>query len=752
MAIVEPLPSSIESELRRITGHDVEAQLAVSTDIDGGGNFGVRWLVATRDHAYVFFPDGDDARLLHSVPLRDISEVTAEFLVGSGVLEVSVDGKVIDLLHYSHTLAPRFNRVARALESLSKQEELPTDDHEEDRRCPTCNRLLPEGSKICPACIQTSKVLKRLLGLTRPYWKKLALVTLLMLTSTGISLLIPFLQKPFWDNIWGRSISLPWTLPIPGYPQRVDNLITIVMIYVVVWVFSWANAMWQGRLSAWLGSRLTLDMRVQLYQQLQRLSLNYFDKRQLGSIMARVTQDTSALNSFMNNSLNHYVISTIQLMGACVFMFLLSWKLALWVLAPSPIVALLSMLFFSRLKKQYRRYWHTWSRVGAVLHDALAGIRVIRAFAQEDQEVNRFNQRTNAVYDAEVKVHTASNTFWPTIGLMTQVSTALVWLVGGYMVIVHPTHNSPGTLAAFLGYITMFYAQLQTICRSGDFMSSSMTATERIFEILDTEIEVADAENAVRVPDMKGEVEFRGVHFGYDATNPVLKDINLHVQPGEMIGLVGHSGAGKTTLINLLCRFYDVTEGQILVDGIDVRQITMQDLRSQIGVVLQDPFLFNGTIMDNIAYARRDATREQIVRAAKAANAHEFIMKLPDGYDSQVGERGGRLSGGERQRISIARAILCDPKILILDEATSSVDTQAESQIQQALARLVKGRTTFAIAHRLSTLRQADRLIVLEDGKIAEMGTHDQLMERHGVYRRLVEIQQELSKIRAVEG
>jgi ATP-binding cassette subfamily B protein len=750
MPIVEPLPPSVRSALEGLTEHSRPTRIAISTDIDGGGQFGQRWLVATDDHAYVFVPEGDSVRLLHSVRLADVTQVRAEFLVGSGVLEVDTQGKVLGLLRYSHTLAPRFAKVARILQSMVDNEELPEGDEDEDQRCESCGRLLPDGTKVCPACLNKTKVLRRLFALTRPYWLRLVLATLLMLTSTGISLYVPALSKPFWDNLWGRPIEFPVCLRIGSFDHRTNLLATIVLTYVLVWILSWLIAIHQGKLQAWLGSRLSLDVRGQLYETLQRLSLSYFDKRQLGSIMARLTQDTSALNNFMNQALSYYVGTAILLVGACIWMFRLSWELALWVLAPSPLVAILSVFFFKRLMRRYHRFWHMWSRVGAALHDSLAGIRVIRAFAQEDQEIARFSQRTHAVYDAEVQLSTASNTFWPTIGLLTQFSTALVWLIGGYGVIHHG--NSPGTLVAFLGYISMFYGQLQMICRSGDFMSSSLTATDRIFEVLDQEIEVADAPVPVRLPNMRGEVEFRHVNFGYESINPVIKDVSLRVEAGEMIGLVGHSGAGKTTLINLLCRFYDVTDGEILIDGHNVRDIAMRDLRSQIGVVLQDPFLFNGTIVENIAYARRDATREQVIRAAIAANAHEFIMKLPDGYDSQVGERGGRLSGGERQRISIARAILCDPKILILDEATSSVDTQAESQIQQALTRLVANRTTFAIAHRLSTLRQANRLIVLEDGKIAEIGSHDELMERHGVYRRLVEIQNELSKIKAVEG
>jgi len=361
MAIVEPLPESVRTELSKLDGHEEEPRLAVSTDIDGGGRFGVRWLVATKDHAYVFLPDGDKAQVLHAVPLREISEVNAEFLVGSGVLEVGVKGQVIDLLHYTHSLAPRFTKVARILESLAKDEEVPADDTDEDKRCETCGRLLPDGSKVCPACLNKTKVLKRLLGLTRPYWGRLCVLELLMLLTIVIGLAIPYLNKPFWDNLFGRKVALPFLLHIPGQSRRVDTLVTIVLVYVVIWLVSWGAAILQGRRTAWLASRLTLDVRVQLYQTLQRLSLSYFDKRQIGSIMARVTQDTSALNSFMNNILNSYVGGALLLLGTCWMMFQMSWQLALWVLVPSPLVAVLSMLYFKKMMRQYHRFWHSWS-------------------------------------------------------------------------------------------------------------------------------------------------------------------------------------------------------------------------------------------------------------------------------------------------------------------------------------------------------------------------------------------------------
>jgi len=341
-------------------------------------------------------------------------------------------------------------------------------------------------------------------------------------------------------------------------------------------------------------------------------------------------------------------------------------------------------------------------------------------------------------------------TYMPILSFLWGIGSMIVWYFGGRDVM--DESMTLGTLMAFLGYLGMFYGPLEMVTEVWSWISRSFAAAERIFEILDTEPEAPDESNAMTMPEIQGAVEFKNVTFGYDRYKPVLKNIDLRVKSGEMLGFVGRSGAGKTTMTNLICRFYNPDEGSITIDGVDIRKIKLDDLRRQIGIVLQDQFLFSGTVAENIAYGKPGATLEEIMQAAKIANAHDFIVKFPDGYDTDVGERGQKLSGGERQRVSIARAVLRDPKILILDEATSLVDTETEKKIQEALSRLIKGRTTFAIAHRLSTLRNADRLMVLDDGKCVEIGTHDELMEKKGTYFKLVELQSEMSKIKALDG
>jgi ATP-binding cassette subfamily B protein len=427
-----------------------------------------------------------------------------------------------------------------------------------------------------------------------------------------------------------------------------------------------------------------------------------------------------------------------------------NWFLTLFVLLPIPLIVLASLLIWKRLWKSWGRWLSRWARLSSHLNESISGIRVVKAFSQEKREGQRFDQRNHELRDAGIFVDRTWYVFFTTTNFLMSFGVFFVWYIGGRQILGETM--TLGALIAFISYLWMLYEPIQWLGELNSFVSRAFAGAERIFEILDKTPEKAEATDAIAMPTLEGRVRFRHVTFGYDRAKPALKDIVLDIEPGEMIGLVGRSGVGKTTLINLVCRFYDPDRGTIEIDGCDMRAIRLADLRRHIGMVHQESFLFSGTIAENIGYSKPGATLADIMEAAMAAEAHDFIVARPDGYNTLVGERGNRLSGGEKQRLAIARAILHNPRILILDEATSSLDTETEKKIQEAIARLVRGRTTLAIAHRLSTLRSADRLVVLDDGKIAEIGTHAELMEKKGFFYQMVKTQQEASASIAVGG
>jgi ATP-binding cassette subfamily B protein len=484
---------------------------------------------------------------------------------------------------------------------------------------------------------------------------------------------------------------------------------------------------------------------------MQHLALRYFDKKETGGLMSRITRDSDYIHHMCAEGAEVLVRDGLLVLGIATMLFVTDWRLALWVMIPAPLIAIGTTFFWRRVHRIYHRLRHRWSRLFSRINEAISGVRVVKAFAQEQREVESVNERAYNLFEAGVRADRVWAVYFPMIGFSIAATTLLIWWFGGRQIIDN-TGFTLGQLVQFFTYVGMFYGPLQSLSRLNDWMQRAFTAAERVFEVIDTEPEEYDRAEAVSMPRLKGAIKIDNITFGYDKAQPVLRDVSLDVEAGEMIGLVGHSGAGKSTLINLICRFYDVDDGTIEIDGVNVRDIRLTDLRSQIGAVLQEPFLFNGSIADNIAYGKPSATPEEIIRAARGANAHEFIIRLPDGYDTIAGERGARLSGGERQRVSIARAILHNPAILVLDEATASVDTETEQQIQEAISRLISGRTTFAIAHRLSTLRNAHRLLVLEHGKVAELGTHDELLEARGTYHKLVDLQRQVSAIKAVDG
>ncbi len=606
--------------------------------------------------------------------------------------------------------------------------------------CPRCLAPLRELDADCERCAEDEAAANpgatflRLWQFARPYHRQLLAGFGLTLTATAANMVPPYLTMPLMDEVLipfqnGQAID-PWLVA-----KYLSGLLAAALL---AWGLGWAHTY----ILALVSERIGADLRNTAYRHLMHMSMSYFGGRRTGDLINRVGMETDRLCLFLSLHLLEFATDVLMITMTAIILLSIDPWLALVTLLPLPFIGWLIHSVRDRLRVGFEKIDRVWSEVTNVLSDTISGIRVVKAFAQEDREVQRFEQANTHNLNVNDRINRLWSLFTPTVTLMTEMGLLVLWAFGIWQV----AHGqiTVGVLTAFLAYIGRFYTRLDSMSRIVSHTQKAAAGAKRIFEILDHHSTVPETSKPIALSDVRGHIQLQNVGFRY-GNRQVIRGLHLDVAPGEMIGLVGASGSGKSTLVNLICRFHDVTEGRIRLDGIDIRDLKITDYRSHIGLVLQEPFLFFGSIADNIAYGQPHATREAIIAAARAAHAHEFILRLPQGYDSLVGERGQGLSGGERQRISIARALLINPQILILDEATSSVDTETEQEIQRALDNLVRGRTTIAIAHRLSTLRQADRLVVLEKGQVVEQGQHDELMAKQGAYWRLHEAQQQMN-------
>jgi ATP-binding cassette subfamily B multidrug efflux pump len=585
---------------------------------------------------------------------------------------------------------------------------------------------------------QVGKTLRRLLGYFRPFWGLLLVVAVLVVVSTLLRLAAPYLTGVAVDQFIAPSdqplpVWLTWILAPDA--SRPAGLTVTMLVLLGTYLLSWAATAGQFYLMTLAGQRVLLYMRTQIFQRIQMLSLAFFDQHEAGDLMSRLVNDTQVINQVFSGGVVRLASMSLSLIGIVVSMLGLNWRLALASFLVLPVMVLATTVFARRARAAFRRTRQTIGEVSAELQENIAAVREVQAFAREDENVGEFEAINAANRDANVQAESILSAFSPALDVLSTIAMAIVAGYGGYLALAYdPPLVSVGVIVSFLLYVRRFYEPIRGIASLYAQVQAAVAGAERIFELLDTQPEITDAPAAVRLPPIQGRVEFDHVTFSYQDEEPVLQDISLVAEPGQTVALVGPTGVGKTTLVSLLTRFYDVDDGAIRIDGHDVRQVNRESLRRQMGIVLQDTFLFSGTVTDNIRYGRLEASDGEVTAAAQLANADQFIERLPEGYQTELGERGHNLSQGQRQLIAIARAVLADPRILILDEATSSVDTRTELLIQRALDELLKGRTSFVIAHRLSTIRNADQVFVLHQGRIVERGTHEELLAARGLY------------------
>ncbi len=687
--------------------------------------------VLTKDR-FVVFGDGEKKG---EIPLSNVAEVIFRKGIGCCFIEYRdkdggwhilcrSDGQYLDFYAAAAREISRYldgNEISYAYEA------------EVNHRCPKCGRQFRPGSNVCEHCADKKKYIGRLWVIAKPYHFLIYISIVFYFLIALANLVPPQINRILVDD-YIKAAEMP----------KLSGFILVILAMFGMHIVTVGLSMIRSVRLIRASNRITVTLRELVFDKIQKMSIQRISKRTSGELMNRVSGDTAELSRFIANDFGAMVEQIFILLAVGIYLFSYDWKLALMIIVPTPIVMMSFRLFHSFMRHVFHRSWQLDSRENSILHDTFSGIRVVKAFGMEKREIARFDKVSRDLRDTRILTEHFFAKIQPFLNFLMGVGEYFLLyyvgtkIIGGEMTL--------GEMSQFSAYVSIIYGPLRWLSWLPRRLTRTMTSVVKIFDVLDEDVDVADRQDAVE-HKIDGTITLDDVSFGYDKTQYVLKHISAEIRPGEMIGIVGRSGVGKSTLINLVMRMYDVSEGAIRIDGIDIRDISQESLRSQIGVVLQETFLFSGTIYDNIAYAKPDATRDEVITAAKIAGAHSFIMKLPNAYNTKLGERGQTLSGGERQRVAIARALLHNPRILILDEATASLDTETEKQIQDALQKLIADRTTLAIAHRLSTLRNATRILVLDKGELAEMGTHEELMRKRGIYYGLVMAQRQMSRM-----